>query len=983
MKMIRMMARRVTTLWLLLTLLSKAKAELSIGVDGGYTDVLVRVEDGVGEETCRQVLKQLSELLTDASSALNSQLEGRAYFHSFLLEVPENWEESRCGYSTDRTAVVGGGAKPDIKVQQGEAEARVEQVVGCGHSGEGILLSEGSLGRISGEELVGRWMEQRYGVFDWGEEDTGVNQTELTRQQEMCGGRSKEQVVAEHSDLARVRTDGEPLRALVPEVRVIRRGPERLIIAVETTQGMLEDDAWRWVNKAVQKLVRWDLPEGTDLAVVSFSNTSRVEWAGVLWSQEERDTAADSVPAKYQLASHGALCVSCLVQSVVGGMLDGRRGHLVLLTRGSQGSLSLTDEAVIDTLVANSGLRLSSVLLPSNSSGTPLAFYDMVAGGSGGRSLLVRPSPSPMASYVGVVAALTKVVDGHTIVHSSPATRDAGVSRGEFSIDRSLGMDTQFGIYVADPEDHMIRSVSFEDEEGAQYGPYTKMSSSYDLINLKTPNIGEGPRPFFSGGGKKWTYSVEWWGGRGAEQEEGMVVVTSNDSKEKQEERQVESWALVGEKCGEVTIFCRVTRGGVGVAGAEVSATVEVMGGAGEVAVLLLSLVDDGAGEPDLIEEDGVYTAVLADYPMVGRYSVKLSVEEESEGTAGVEVLGPTLHLASLPSPCPLPGRVRDLFVSSYNSSLAATWTSPGGVSSFSLLYSTTISGLLNSTVGSLLEMEVEEGREEEVRVEDIASPIYQQLYYVALVATDRDGRRSRLSNIEEVWVEEPEVEEAQLLNLPILGLPAPNSSDDWFMIVLVSSGLGGLLLLSLLAIVFFLVTSRKKSRKVEEERVESPVSSTKGPPSVSEYQTDSSSCDSDSRQVTDLRQVMSHLPRAPGHGPTYWSASQILSKHATTSSLSSSFDNQGYGWMAGDPVPPCREAEEAGSRQGWRGGDSYRNFGAPPTPPKPAHLRSREEEFRRRLSPEDLRLSPEDEGYDSASREVHLIVQARNITEV
>ena len=57
MKMIRMMARRVTTLWLLLTLLSKAKAELSIGVDGGYTDVLVRVEDGVGEETCRQVLK--------------------------------------------------------------------------------------------------------------------------------------------------------------------------------------------------------------------------------------------------------------------------------------------------------------------------------------------------------------------------------------------------------------------------------------------------------------------------------------------------------------------------------------------------------------------------------------------------------------------------------------------------------------------------------------------------------------------------------------------------------------------------------------------------------------------------------------------------------------------------------------------------------------------------------------------------------------
>ena len=88
--MIKMaVARKVTALWLLVVL-SATEAELSIGVDGGYTDVLVRVEDGVGAETCRQVLKQLSELLTNASAALNGQLEGRAYFHSFLLEVPEN-----------------------------------------------------------------------------------------------------------------------------------------------------------------------------------------------------------------------------------------------------------------------------------------------------------------------------------------------------------------------------------------------------------------------------------------------------------------------------------------------------------------------------------------------------------------------------------------------------------------------------------------------------------------------------------------------------------------------------------------------------------------------------------------------------------------------------------------------------------------------------------------------------------------------------
>ena len=68
--MIKMaVARRVTALWLLV-LLSAAEAELSIGVDGGYTDVLVRVEDGAGVDTCRMVLKQLSERLSCGATQL-------------------------------------------------------------------------------------------------------------------------------------------------------------------------------------------------------------------------------------------------------------------------------------------------------------------------------------------------------------------------------------------------------------------------------------------------------------------------------------------------------------------------------------------------------------------------------------------------------------------------------------------------------------------------------------------------------------------------------------------------------------------------------------------------------------------------------------------------------------------------------------------------------------------------------------------------
>ena len=53
------------------------------------------------------------------------------------------------------------------------------------------------------------------------------------------------------------------------------------------------------------------------------------------------------------------------------------------------------------------------------------------------------------------------------------------------------------GIYVEDEEDHLIKSVSFTDSKGFLYGPYTSMSSLYDIINLKTINFPVGQAPPF------------------------------------------------------------------------------------------------------------------------------------------------------------------------------------------------------------------------------------------------------------------------------------------------------------------------------------------------------------------------------------------------------------------------------------------------------------------------------------------------------
>ena len=52
-----------------------------------------------------------------------------------------------------------------------------------------------------------------------------------------------------------------------------------------------------------------------------------------------------------------------------------------------------------------------------------------------------------------------------------------------------MGEDTIWGVMVRDDEDHHIKSVTFTDHTGARNGPFTKMSSMLDDINLKTINF--------------------------------------------------------------------------------------------------------------------------------------------------------------------------------------------------------------------------------------------------------------------------------------------------------------------------------------------------------------------------------------------------------------------------------------------------------------------------------------------------------------
>ena len=152
-------------------------------------------------------------------------------------------------------------------------------------------------------------------------------------------------------------------------------------------------------------------------------------------------------------------------------------------------------------------LTISSIIIPShNTNHLNTAFYDLISQRSGGRSFKLSQTGYGIDLLLALNSAFSEVLRSENIdstehselVHASEhySNSQDNESSGVFVIDESLGRDTIFGIYVQDEEDHLIKSVRFEDSDGNQYGPFTKMSSSLDPFNIKTINyVGEEP-PF-------------------------------------------------------------------------------------------------------------------------------------------------------------------------------------------------------------------------------------------------------------------------------------------------------------------------------------------------------------------------------------------------------------------------------------------------------------------------------------------------------
>ena len=311
-----------------------------------------------------------------------------------------------------------------------------------------------------------------------------------TQHNVLCAGRPARQVIAQHPDFRRAMPARQPA-SLEPLVRLVRRPMARWVLAIESSQAV--SPHWAWVRKAAHKFIRADLPVNSQLALLTFSSDVRVEHGLVsLTSGAVRGAVADSLPGRYHLARPGPACLACLLRAAT----KTGASHLLLLA-GPPHNTSRGEEEAAVRVARQAGLTVTILQLPGYHTG---AQYDKLAQATGGRSTRLPASQHGVDLLAGLTAGLSQALrDAGAQSRETVVTREHysdRASRGEFVIDESLGRDTVFGIFVEDEEDHLIKSVTFTDSDGNQYGPFTKMSSALDPFNIKTINyVGEEP-PF-------------------------------------------------------------------------------------------------------------------------------------------------------------------------------------------------------------------------------------------------------------------------------------------------------------------------------------------------------------------------------------------------------------------------------------------------------------------------------------------------------
>ena len=765
-----------------------------------------------------------------------------------------------------------------------------------------------------------------------------------TKQLVLCQGKFAWQIIESSRDFNQIEKSSERREERPPRIDFVREAAPSHVLVLEVSASMEENDDWKFINKAAHKLIRYDLPQSTRLGVVTFSNESRLE-AGLTRVGEARDHLADIIPDKYRLAEDDGRCVVCGLNTAVNQVLGENKagGHIVLVTRAGPDTLSITDQMIIREYVEYYQIKISVMMVPAHNQHY-LAFYDQIAGESGGRAHLVQQD-THLRKYWAMLEAFSDICQTDTVTAYSQVqtiTDQQTESSGSFLVPASDGEKILFGIIVEDEEDHLIDEIVFENEAGTRFGPYSHIATTFDNINMKTVSFGLGAtQPFedWSHVSQEWKYWVQWHR-PGPVSREAVVMVTSSPKASVDITMWTSSPSLSPSVSPEapLALFVSVTAGGSPVIGARVEVCVEVTTTDLSEYHRLgpLELGDSGNADPDMTAGDGVYSGLLTQYPAPGRYVFTVKVESVDNVTRRVRVdrpvtdqamgvtccgsrttvrdnelvsldpvrresVGLVMTLITVPDPLsPVslpPPRITDLRVEldGERRSLETSWTPPGLVTltGYKLVISEKLNELLEPHPDSrgsssvvLADSSLEQTDTGRVKVSVHLQHRFGHNFYLGVIGMSDGDISGKISNLVYVSIPQSTAGVAGGMSSSDGELQPGNNNSSHSILALSVCGSLLLVVLSLtLAVLFFLRYRGKKSVRTAGVAVAAG--------SVGDDNTDNTSCsdtthnNSGNNLMPDITSHIQTISRPshffsapPDTTPTYWSATKLLTEH-------------------------------------------------------------------------------------------------------
>ena len=748
---------------------------------------------------------------------------------------------------------------------------------------------------------------------------------EASKHEALCSGRSVREVIEDSEDFSRLKNQiNRPnWETFAPEIKFVRQLRERIVIVLETAKTLEQRGQWKFLAKAVKNLILHDLPENSEVGLVTFSSSGRIEVPLTKMDAVTRPRVADIVPDKYRLASTDLRCVECGLETAL-RMSEVAPSHLLLIT--SNDSLSHVISEAVMSYLDTRPVRVSSLLLSSS----PVLYYDTLARVSGGQVATAAPDiMGPISGYLNLMRQLREIVCTGNVVTSHEAVVTISeanlMTEGRFEVFED-SKDTEMLLLVEDVYSHLVRSVEFiEARSGQRHGPFYNLVTSRAGVNMLSVYMSPLPR-ISTEVASSWGYKILWYPPERSETVEAGVIVQTRTETGLYDVRLWTSSDLLTEMVTEdspLILYASVSHraSGLPVLRARVTAHCKLATEAGLKTCEDIELVDNGSGDPDITADDGVYSRYMIKYPGEGRYEFSVTasddneeafiatnvasldeeeteleekfIEEECCGSRvnlfnkRIRNTGHFTEISSKPIVKHLiqvfssgnmtldkipPAKIGDLTVEMDPESgqLVLTFTAPGDdfdhgqADSYKVIAARNRNEMFNESLIASEDYTFLEFRSEKLagqRISFLISfNIYNEDIFIGVVGVDENENIGRMSNVVKVFMPRMEPEE-QTEGSPHVA--AEQTEEDYSLVLALSGAIVFLSSFLGLGILYFLKMLR--SRKTAGGSVHDHVL------------TDTGSDDSHSPCATDHSGSLASLGQST---PAYWSASDLLSKH-------------------------------------------------------------------------------------------------------